>query len=339
MSPPQRIGFKTLQDWFEFLRDQENLNENQRTDIVRLRWSVYAAIEKTRGRPLLVYFADIENRRKAPLSAIDLNDIEGFTDLVNQCERSPSVDVLLHSGGGSAEMTERVVKILRGKFEEVHFLIPHSAYSAATMLALSGDSITLHPSATLGPIDPQISIGHEEDYVPAASITHGFEKAVSAIETRGPAVLSAYLPLIQRYSLHLLEQCKDATNLSQNLVSLWLGKYMFKGNPNSKAVIEKAVEYFANYKKHLTHARPIGWDEVKDMDLKIHLAEGKLAALLRDAYIMLKGFFSMSPYAKLYENSSNLSYGHSIPIPLPPLPPPEIIEQMQRALQEQSPRK
>ena len=56
-----------------------------------------------------------------------------------------------------ADAAERLVKILRSNFDEVNFLIPHSAYSAATMLALSGDSIVMHPSAVLGPIDPQVN--------------------------------------------------------------------------------------------------------------------------------------------------------------------------------------
>jgi len=332
MAPGNRIGFKTIQDWVDFVRIQENLPAERRENIHALRKSVYAEIESERGRPLLVYFADIDNPLKAALSSIDFNDIDGFTDLVNQCERSDSVDVLLHSAGGSGEITERIVATLRGKFAEVHFLIPHSAYSAATMLALSGDSITLYHSAALGPIDPQIN------GAPAASILNGFEKAVSAIETRGPAVLSAYLPLIERYHLHLLEQCDDATNLSKKLVRFWLKKYMFKGRDgDSDKIIEKAVNHFSDYGEHLTHGHPIGWEEVKDMGLKIYLADGRLAELLRDAYIMLKGYFNATPLAKLYENSSNLSFAHAAPMPASPDLSPEMLAALLKGIQGAAP--
>jgi len=309
-----------------------------------LRRQIYAAIEKTRERPLLVYFADTDNPLKVKLSGIDFNDIDGFTDLVNKCERSRSVDVILHSLGGEAEVAERIVKILRAKFETVHFLIPHSAYSAATMLALSGDSITLYPTATLGPIDPQIDGG------PAATITHGFENAKKAIKT-DPDLIPAYSPLIEQYSLDLLEECRHATELSEVLVKSWLEKYMFKGQKGNKKTIKDAVDFFSDFNKHHTHSRPIGWDEVKDMGLKIGLAEGKLANLLREAYILLKGHFSATPLAKLYE-SSNVSYGHSIPRTLPASYsqdvqkaqerlkqilkdlPSEQLEQVQKGLQE-----
>ena len=117
-------------------------------------------------------------------------------------EGSGAVDILIHSPGGRPDATERIVGLLRGKFREVHFLIPHSAYSAATMLALSGDSITLHPSATLGPIDPQIN------GTPARSIKRGFEKAKRQIAEEGPATLPAYIPLIEKYTLDLLENAE-----------------------------------------------------------------------------------------------------------------------------------
>ncbi|MQY59252.1 MAG: hypothetical protein GH144_06555 [Clostridia bacterium] len=45
----------------------------------------------------------------------------------------------------------------------MRFLIPHTAYNAATMLALSGDEILMDDRSTLGPIDPQIMMpAHKE---------------------------------------------------------------------------------------------------------------------------------------------------------------------------------
>jgi len=273
-----------------------------------LRRKVYAEIEAERGRPLLVYFADIENQYPPPfddINAINSSDIDGFADLVKKCKRSDSIDVMLHSSGGFAEATERIVKILRNKFAEVHFLIPHSAYSAATMLALSGDSITLHPDAVLGPIDPQIGgVG------PAARAVRGFENAIKRIREGDSAVLSAHLTLIRRYTLHLLEQCKDSARLSENLVTEWLKRYMFKGQ-SAGDKIKGAVAYFASYEEHLTHGRPIGWDEVKDKGLNIHLAAGELTDLLSEAYIMLKHFLDTSPFVKMYE-SADFCFGRYI---------------------------
>jgi len=327
--PRHRPELRTIQDWEDFEASWRGEPADIFAGLRELRREVYAEIEAERGRPLLVYFADTEDPDRFEYSVIDPKDIDGFTDLVNECEPSKSVDVLLHSGGGEIETTERIVKILRAKFDEVHFLIPHSAYSAATMLALSGDSITLYRTATLGPIDPQI---YGE---PAANIALGFENAKKAI-VANPAVTPAYLPLIEQYTLPLLEKCNDATSLSRDLAGAWLTKYMFKDQPDRAEIIERAADYFADYKKHRTHARSIGWDEVKDMGLKIHLTNGALAKLMREAYIMLHGLFLNDLYAKVYENSSHLSYAHFVP--LPPSEPAPTSQEMSEQAKKKNPK-
>jgi hypothetical protein len=214
-----------------------------------------------------------------------------------------SVDVLLHSPGGRPDATERLVNLLRGKFDEVNFLIPHSAYSAATMLALSGNKIILHRSATLGPIDPQIN------GIPARSIKRGFEKAKERIVKEGPETLPAYIPLIEKYSLDLLELCEDSEKLSRKLVSAWLQQYMFKGDKKAAQKIRKAVAYFSDYDRHLLHSRPLTLDKLSKFGLEIELADDSLQELLWEAYILLNGFFNVSQFVKLYESAHGVSWG------------------------------
>jgi len=349
--PRRRPALKTIQDWWIFQNAWLSAPPRKRENLLLWRREVYAEIEAARGRPLFVYFADIEERAKAPFSAIDLKDINGFADLVGACASSASVDVLLQSRGGSPEITARIVEILRNKFDAVHFLIPHSAYSAATMLALSGDSVTLHPAAVLGPIDPQIG------GAPAANILSGFENAKKAVIDH-PALIPLLAPLVERhYTFDLLEQCKHAAELSKALAGLWLQRYMFKGRDDAaiKALIEKAVQYFSDYDEHHAHGRPIGWSSVKDLGLNIHIADGKLAELLREAYLLLQGFLDMSPHAKIYENSSDLTYAHATPAAAPQAAPseqetleemikhtlkrlpPEIIERIKKDLRKYTP--
>lgn len=152
--PRQRQRFRTTQDWNNFISNNASLTGDF---LLNLRIQCYREIEALRGRPLLVYASKFVNTPPGIPNSIDLSDIDGFTDLVSPLEASESVDVLIHSPGGQPDATERIVNILRAHFNEVHFIVPHSAYSAATMLALSGNSITIHPSGTLGPIDPQIN--------------------------------------------------------------------------------------------------------------------------------------------------------------------------------------
>ncbi len=300
---PPRKRFKTTQDWNDFISSSQ-VQGLTGQDLFCFRKACYEEIEKYRGRPLIVYATKfLEGVPQGAPNFIDITDVDGFTDLINSVPDSKSVDVLVHSPGGRPDATERLVGLLRGRFDEVNFLIPHSAYSAATMLALSGDSIVLHPSAILGPIDPQIN------GVPARSIKRGFEKVKERIAREGPETLPAYIPLIEKYSLELLELCEDSEKLSKELVSTWLGKYMFKNDKKVKKKIEKAVSYFSDYDKHLMHSRPIPMEKLSEFCLTIERADETLEPLLWEAYILLNGFFTVGSFVKLYESAHGVSWG------------------------------
>ena len=301
-SPPQsnRIKFKTNQDWFNFLS-----TSGGSCNLLELRRDCYKDIEKCRKRPLLVYVTKFLEQPLPPDAPIfiDIPDVDGFSDLIQSVKDSPAVDVLLHSPGGSPDATERLVELLRSHFKEVDFLIPHSAYSAATMLALSGNNIILHPNASLGPIDPQIN------GIPARMIKNSFEKIRKIIEKEGPEALLPYIPLIEKYSLNLLELCEDAESLSKQLVSSWLKEYMFKGEKAGNK-INKAVAYLSDYDEHLMHTRPLSIKKLSKLGLKIQFADNALQDLLWEAHILINGFFNLSgPWVKLYENTRDIAWG------------------------------
>lgn len=303
MATPQRKKFKTIQDWHDFLLEIQQAKKE--INPLDLRKACYKDIEKHRGNPLLVYATKFLGQLPPGIpNFIDLEDIDGFTDMINSVAKDvKEVDVLVHSPGGKPDATERIVTILRNRFEKVNFLIPHSAYSAATMLALSGNSILLHPSAILGPIDPQIN------GIPARSIKRGFEKIKEKIAKDGPESLPAYIPLIEKYTIELLELCEDSEKLSKELVSDWIKEYMFENKKGMSAKIKKAVNYFSDYDKHLLHSRPLSLKKLQQFGLNIELADDDLQELLWEAYILLNGFFNISPFVKLFETTNGVSWG------------------------------
>lgn len=314
MAPNSRRRFLNLSDWHTLLNEERLRKPEERVDFYQLRRVVYHEIQEYRRRPLLIYGVQFPGNSGAPIS-IDLSDVDGFIDLVSSISDADSVDVLLHSPGGTADATERIVSVLRESFPEVHFLVPHSAYSAATMLALSGNSVTLHPSASLGPIDPQF------DGIPARAIRRGFENAKDALKNEGPELLPAYVPLIEKYSLEMLELCEDAERLSKQLVREWLVQYMLKEDGTADQKADDAVAFFADYDQHLTHSRPLTHKKLQHLGLNIVTADKTLSSLIREAYILLSGFLEVSPFIKIYENSNGLSWGRQFHLASPPTQP------------------
>ena len=314
MPSDQRKKVRSAQewsDWISLLEAQTQAGDITAQDALHavneIRQAVYSDIRSIRKRPLLVYASNFIGQPSAPVD-IALDAVEGFIDLVESLKpEEKSADVILHSPGGSPDATERIVSVLRNRLDEVHFLVPHSAYSAATMLALSGNSITMHKNATLGPIDPQI------DGVPAGAIKRGFENVEEKLKSEGPSALPAYIPLLEKYTLHLLERCNDFERLSKELVAQWLKNYMFAGQSKQKT-IDKAVSFFADNETHITHSRPLTYEKVKGLGLKIEVANDNLGGLLWESYILINGFLSVTPFFKLYESDNGVSFGRQAQI-------------------------
>ena len=270
------------------------------SDLCALRSKCYARIIQHRKLPIIIYASNFLNPALSKQdSSIGLDDVVGFSEAAASLDSGEEVDVLLHSPGGTAEATERIVEILRNRFNKINFLIPHSAYSAATMLALSGNKIIMHPNATLGPIDPQF------DGIPARAIINGFENAKKDLKDQGATVLPAYIPLLEKYSLHLFERCKDSEKLAKKLVSEWLKKYMFSDEKNITRKIKKIVNYFSDYEEHFSHSRPLLFSKIDFLGLKIERSDMALSNLLWEAFILLSGSFDITPsFVKLYETSN-----------------------------------
>jgi hypothetical protein len=269
------------------------------------RQSIIKSIEEITKRPLIVYAAKLEVALIGS-NNIGLGDVVGFTDLIANIT-DDNIDVFIESPGGSVEATQRIVNILRKNFKHIRYFVAGSAYSAATMLALSGDEILMHDSACLGPIDPQIN------GIPARSILNGFNGVKEVLNKEGPKSLPAYLPLLNKYDLHILEICKDSEERGRELVRDWLERYMLKNEKNRKNKAKKIAGFFSNYNQHKSHANPIFMHDAKEIGVNVcSLAEKSIDLNCRvwELFLNIKVLFDSTTYVKLYENSRGISWGN-----------------------------
>jgi Serine dehydrogenase proteinase len=116
----------------------------------------YKAIETYRKRPLIVYATSTRTNVGAMMAGDAVREFIDQLDILPAEKRE--IDILVHSTGGDALTAWKLMSILRERFERVSVLVPFMAFSAATLFALGADEIVMHPHASLGPIDPQITI-------------------------------------------------------------------------------------------------------------------------------------------------------------------------------------
>ena len=240
-----------------------------------------------------------------------------------------SLDLILHSPGGSAEATASIVRYLRRKFNDIRVFVPLAAMSAATMWALAGNRIVMGKHSQLGPVDPQLIT--PQGSVPARAIIEQFERASDEC-SQDPSRLGAWMPILQQYGLALLEQCANAEALARRLVSEWLGNYMFAGRDDPSADAERAATFFADYGQHHSHALGIDRDQTREV--------GVVVDDLEDDSDLQNGVLSVhhatlhtmnGPCVKLTENhlgrgifKLQKAAGIQLPIPQPPDQPPVV---------------
>lgn len=82
--------------------------------------------------------------------------LELLESLASDGKKKNRLCIVLTTGGGSAEVVERSVNIIRHHYNEVFFIVPDYAYSAGTIFCMSGDKIYMDYYSVLGPIDPQV---------------------------------------------------------------------------------------------------------------------------------------------------------------------------------------
>lgn len=189
-----------------------------------------------------------------------------------------AVSIVLRTGGGSAETTERMVGVLRQHYQQVFFVVPDVAMSAGTIFCMAGDKIYMDYASSLGPIDPQVPTPDTGDYVPAL----GYLDKVAEITNKG-ALTPADVILLKSIDLAKLALFEQGRDLSVDLLKKWLVDYKFKDwtkhrttNPGSDVTAqekadraEEIARELANHKRWRSHGRNL--DIVKLQELRIEI--------------------------------------------------------------------
>jgi hypothetical protein len=173
----------------------------------------------------------LENKLAGEVIMIRAPMAQGIDDVVRrEIENIASQDgcrnqlvVVLETSGGSIEVVERISDVFRHHFEHVKFVIPNFAYSAGTVLTLSGDDILMDYYSVLGPIDPQIK-NRDDRWVPGL----GYLEKYKELTTKPNITVSELEFLVRKFDAGELFALEQAKEHSKKLIVRWLCDYKFK---------------------------------------------------------------------------------------------------------------
>lgn len=151
------------------------------------------------------------------------DDVEHLRGRRRQSDR---LVVLLTTYGGQIETVQRIVETLRRHYQHVDFVIPNYAFSAGTVLAMSGDQIYMDYYSRLGPIDPQVP-SNSGRYVPALGYLIQWDRLKKKADA-GKISQAELQLMILAFDQAALYQYEQARQLSIELLKEWLATYKFK---------------------------------------------------------------------------------------------------------------
>ena len=203
-------------------------------------------------------------------------------DVANDVNKKDKIYIMLTTGGGSANVVERYVNILRHHYDEVQFIVPDYAYSAGTIFCMSGDNILMDYFSVLGPIDPQVQ-NKEGKFVAALGYLDKINELIEKAKIN--ALTQAEFIILKDFDLAELRGYEQAKDLTIALLEKWLVKYKFKnwnshrtnpallGQPvtdDQKQVRAKEIaDHLSNNNKWKSHGRPINIEALKELRLEV----------------------------------------------------------------------
>lgn len=246
-------------------------------------------IEQNLQSDVLVYYGPIDD-----VIVYHLNNL--IVDLNPEKKDEKKLSILLTTGGGSATACERFVSIFRHFYSEVNFLIPDYAFSAGTILTMSGDNIFMDYLSVLGPIDPQVRTkdGH---YVAAL----GYLDKINALlqQAKDNTLSNAEFLILKDFDLADLRSYEQAKELTIDHLNRWLVKYKFKNwekDPITKENKAKEIaDKLSDNNMWKSHGRPIHKERLEELGLKISdLSSLECYPKIRELYHLLREYIQIS---------------------------------------------
>lgn len=277
-------------------------------------------VDQLSGAILKQFNGDVANKMGGDCIFIDsgmfppLDDefrvaIEG----VRQNSKQDHLIVVLETNGGLMETVERLVAVMRAHYKKVSFVIPNFAFSAGTVLTLSGDKIYMDYYSVLGPIDPQYK-NNDGVYLPGYGYLEEYRRLIKIInDSQNSNACRAELAfLVKKFDPAQIFRIQQAVKHGETLISEWLPKYKFrdwkKTSTKGKSVTaqmrkdraEEIARTLGNASRWHSHGRGISMKELTSSEIKLKIddfgADSDLSEKIRNYHGLAVDYFKKAGF-------------------------------------------
>lgn len=121
------------------------------------RVKIIEQLQNERGTFVISYITSTRQNLEVEMAMDAIRKIYEHLRLIGKPREEARIDLFIHSNGGDGTVPWRLVTLIREYTDEFCVLVPHRAFSAATLTALGADRIIMHPMGMLGPTDPTVA--------------------------------------------------------------------------------------------------------------------------------------------------------------------------------------
>lgn len=296
------------------------------------RKELYRKLEKNRKHPVIAY---VTSGRQNAAGNIAQDAIRVFIKQLELLEEKPKeIDLLINSFGGDGLTSWRLITMLReylGPEGKITCLVPFYAFSAATLIAVGCDEIFLHPFASLGPVDPQITVNKKDGpqqfaYEDVSAYTSFLKEEAGITEQKEKVDLLSQL--VNQIEPSVIGASKRASMQSIMMAERLLKLHM-KGTdaPNAKIIAQKLS------KNYFSHGHAVSKKEAIELGLKVCDSNSEIERIIWAIYMDLEEEMKMSePFDPTCEYLSNPEAAFLLdPPPIANIPadtPPQMAQQL-----------
>lgn len=247
------------------------------------RKGLYKEFTSRRGNPVIVY---ITSGRSGATGNIAQDSIRQFIDQIEKLPQdTKNIDLIINSYGGDGLTSWRLITMLReylGEKGKLTCFVPYYAFSAATLLAVGCDEIFLHPLASLGPVDPQITVNRKDGpqqfaYEDVSAYTNFLRDEAGITEQREKVGLLSHL--VNQIEPSVIGASKRASMQSIIMAEKLLKLHMKGVDAQNAEVIAEKLS-----KNYFSHGHAVTRSEAIELGLKISKRNTEIEKLLWEIF-------------------------------------------------------
>lgn len=282
------------------------------------------------------FSADVVFLNKPMLPMVDDEFRQAVEKLCDEPQADSSVNrgsdcpkrlvIVLETPGGMVEVVERIVQAARMHYQIVDFIVPNFAYSAGTILVLSGDNIYMDYYSVLGPIDPQYR-GEDGQYVPGIGYLAKYNELMKIINGADDVshVKAELAYLTQKFDPAKLFHVEQAVSHSKALLEEWLPKYKFKdwafrevsgmqvSDDDKKKRATEVAETLGNPERWHSHGRGISIRDLSSEEIKLKIEnfgdDPSLNRIVRQYYTLAIDYSQKNGWGQFLHSRNGFSGG------------------------------